>query len=146
MIGPANLAIATTPSVTCVTLCTTSVTLNDTAVLSGGYSPTGTITFKLYDGSTLVDTEMATVNGNGSYTSRPGVAAVAVDRGHLRVHQGTAVVELESDRSGGRMAARKHGRVLQGDRGRAQRHAGCAGGRCDRQVGRADSVCSAAPP
>ena len=33
------------------------MTLNDTAVLSGGYHPTGTITFTLYQGSTLVDTE-----------------------------------------------------------------------------------------
>ena len=36
---------------------TTSVTLKDTAVLSGGYYETGTITFTLYLGSTMVDTE-----------------------------------------------------------------------------------------
>ena len=57
-----------------MTLCTTSVTLKDTAVLSGGHSPTGTITFTLYDGSKLVDTETATVNGNGSYTTPTGYA------------------------------------------------------------------------
>jgi hypothetical protein len=45
--------------------------LTDTAVLSGGYSPTGSITFKLYapDGVTVVDTETVTVTGNGSYTT-----------------------------------------------------------------------------
>jgi hypothetical protein len=47
--------------------------VTDTATLADGISPTGTITFKLYgpsataDCSTLVDTETATVNGNGSY-------------------------------------------------------------------------------
>ena len=56
-----------------VTLGTTSVTLKDTAVLSGGYSARpGTITFTLYDGSKLVDTETVTVSGNGSYTTPTG--------------------------------------------------------------------------
>ncbi len=68
----ASPAITTTPSVTTVTLGTSSVTLNDTAALSGGYSPTGTISFTLYLGSTKVDTETATVNGNGSYTTPTG--------------------------------------------------------------------------
>ena len=46
--------------------------LNDTAVLSGGYHETGTITFTLYLGSTLVDTETVSVSGNGTYTTPTG--------------------------------------------------------------------------
>ena len=48
------------------------MTLNDTAVLAGGFSPTGTITFTLHQGSTLVDTEMVAVTGNGTYTTPTG--------------------------------------------------------------------------
>src|SRR5262249_20245414 len=44
---------------------------NDTAVLSNGFSPTGTITFTLIapDSSTAY-TETVPVNGNGSYSTR----------------------------------------------------------------------------
>jgi hypothetical protein len=73
-VSPANPAIVTTPSVTSVTLGTSPVTLNDTAVLSGGYYESGTLTFTLYLGSTLVDTESVTVSGNGSYTTPTGYA------------------------------------------------------------------------
>ena len=72
MVSPASPTITTTPSVTAVTLGTSLVTLNDTAVLSGGYHETGTITFTLYLGSTLVDTESVPVSGNGTYTTPTG--------------------------------------------------------------------------
>ena len=55
-----------------MTLGTSSVTLNDTAVLSGGYHETGTITFTLYLGSTLENTETVTTTGNGNYTTPTG--------------------------------------------------------------------------
>jgi hypothetical protein len=50
------------------------VPFSDTAVLSGGLTPTGTITFKLYSGSDkscskVLSTGTVIVNGNGSYTS-----------------------------------------------------------------------------
>jgi len=47
--------------------------LTDSATLSGGYSPSCTITFTLYgpDGTTVVDTETVTVNGNGTYSTPP---------------------------------------------------------------------------
>ncbi len=63
-----------TPSQNDVTLGTSALTLNDTAVLSGGANPTGTITFTLYynGGTTAVDTESATANGDGSYTTPTG--------------------------------------------------------------------------
>ena len=67
-----NPSIITTPSQSSVTLGSSSVTLGDTAVLSGGYNPTGTITFTLHLGSTLVDTETVTVNGDGSYSTPTG--------------------------------------------------------------------------
>ena len=68
----ATPAITTTPCPTNVTLCTTAPNLKDTATLSGGNTPTGTITFTLYLGSKLVDTETVTVSGNGNYTTPTG--------------------------------------------------------------------------
>ena len=64
--------IATTPSTTAVTLGTSPVTLGDTAILAHGYDETGTITFTLYLGHTLVDTEYVAVNGDGQYTTPAG--------------------------------------------------------------------------
>jgi hypothetical protein len=72
-VSPASPAIATTPSPTSATLGTTTVTLLDSAVLSGGYFPTGTITFSLVaPGGATVDTETVTVDGNGTYTTPTG--------------------------------------------------------------------------
>ena len=50
------------------------VNLTDTAVLSGGSNPTGTITFNLYynGGSTPVDTETASVSGDNTYSTPTG--------------------------------------------------------------------------
>ena len=72
VVSPANPTITTTPSATAVTLGTSSVNLKDTAVLSDGYYETGSITFTLYLGSTLVDTETVAVSGNGNYTTPTG--------------------------------------------------------------------------
>ena len=71
-VSAASPTITTTASQANVTLGTTSVTLNDTALLSGGYNATGSITFTLYQGTTLVDTETVTVTGNGTYTTPTG--------------------------------------------------------------------------
>ena len=48
--------------------------LTDTATLTGGFSPTGTITFDLYapGGVVPIDTEIVTVSGNGTYTTPTG--------------------------------------------------------------------------
>jgi uncharacterized repeat protein (TIGR01451 family) len=50
--------------------------LQDSAKLSGGSDPTGTITFDLYDNSTCsgtpLDEETASVSGNGTYTTSTG--------------------------------------------------------------------------
>ncbi len=72
VIGKASPSISTTPS-TSNTQCSSTLTLKDTATLSGGDDPTGTITFTLYNpNSTLVDTETVTVSGDGSYTTPKG--------------------------------------------------------------------------
>src|SRR5256714_800536 len=68
-----NPTLSTTPDQTSVTL-GPPVTLKDTAALEGGSTPTGTITFTLVgpDGTTVVDTEMVLVNGNGLYSTPTG--------------------------------------------------------------------------
>jgi hypothetical protein len=65
-------SLTTTPNPTSVGLGSTPTTLQDTAVLSGGSVPTGTITFTLYLGATPVHTETVTVSGDGSYTTSTG--------------------------------------------------------------------------
>ena len=71
-VSAASPTISTTPSPLTVMLGATPVTLNDMALLAGGFSPSGTITFTLHRGSTLLDTEMVTVTGNGTYTTPTG--------------------------------------------------------------------------
>jgi hypothetical protein len=71
-VSPAGPSIATTAGGT-VTL-GSGAKLTDSATLSGGYSPTGAITFRLFapDGTTVVDTETVTVSGNGTYSTPTG--------------------------------------------------------------------------
>ena len=66
-------SITTTPNTTVVPM-GTATNLKDTALLSGGANPTGTITFTLYapNGTTVLDSEQVTVSGNGSYTTPNG--------------------------------------------------------------------------
>ncbi len=71
-INPAAPTLSTTPNPTSLTLGTTAPTLLDSATLSGGYYPTGTLTFSLYLGSTLVKSENVPVSGDGTYVA-PGV-------------------------------------------------------------------------
>src|SRR5262249_14498464 len=70
----ARPAITTTPSPTSVTLGNAAgAVLTETATLSGGNSPTGTITFMLYSPSNmLLETDIVPVNGNGTYTTLTG--------------------------------------------------------------------------
>lgn len=69
----ASPTIAGTPSAATVTPSVSTAPLKDTAVIAGGYNPTGSVTFALIapNGSTA-DTEKVTVNGNGSYTTPTG--------------------------------------------------------------------------
>ena len=85
-VSAASPTLTTTPGSTSVTLGASTVTLKDTAVLAGGYDETGTITFTLFDGSTKVDTETVSVNGNGNYTTATGYTLPPVARNrHLPV-------------------------------------------------------------
>jgi hypothetical protein len=73
--------LVTTPNPTSGTV---GVTLNDTATLSDGYNPEGSITFKLYApgddtcSGTPVYEETVAVSGNGDYSTSPGFASNAV--------------------------------------------------------------------
>jgi uncharacterized repeat protein (TIGR01451 family) len=67
-----TLTTATSPN---VTLSASRVRLSDSATLSGGSNPTGTITFTLTaPGGTTADTETVTANGNGTYATPTGFA------------------------------------------------------------------------
>jgi hypothetical protein len=63
-----NVSLVTTAS-SAVTLGTTAPTLSDSAVLSGGLNPTGTITFTLTGPGGFSYTQTDTVSGNGTYTA-----------------------------------------------------------------------------
>jgi hypothetical protein len=73
--------ISTTPNPSSGKL---GVRLNDSSTLSGGYNPTGSITFKLYPPGNTACTgtpayqQVVTVNGNGTYSTTPGFVSNAV--------------------------------------------------------------------
>ena len=68
VVSPANPTIVTTAS-PAITLGTTAPTLSDTAVLSGGYFPGGSIVFTLTGPGGLSITQTDPVSGNGTYTA-----------------------------------------------------------------------------
>ncbi len=78
---PASLVIVGKASTVLTTRASGPITLggqiHDTAFLSGGLAPTGTITFFVYGptdtfcSAPALDTSTATVNGNGTYQSEP---------------------------------------------------------------------------
>jgi hypothetical protein len=69
VVGKAGPSISTTPNTTVVSA-GTATSLTDTATLSGGDNPTGTITFTLYSPSgSKLDTATVSVSGDGSYTT-----------------------------------------------------------------------------
>src|SRR5256714_1765503 len=72
-VNPDSPTLSTIPDRTSVTL-GPPVTLHDAAFLQGGFNPRGSITFTLVgpDGTTVVDTEMVLVNGNGLYSTPTG--------------------------------------------------------------------------
>src|SRR5262249_2643544 len=72
-VSQASPMLTTTPDLTTVTLGgTIPPTLTDTATLSGGFNPAGSIAFQLFQGGALVHTETVSVHGNGSYTTPMG--------------------------------------------------------------------------
>jgi uncharacterized repeat protein (TIGR01451 family) len=76
VVSPASPTVVTTAS-PAVTLGTTGATLSDSAVLSGGFFETGTITFTLTGPGGFSFTHTDTVNGNGTYTASDMLTAGA---------------------------------------------------------------------
>ena len=68
VVSPASPTIVTTAS-PAITLGTTAPTLSDTAVLSGGYFPGGSIVFTLTGPGGFVYTQTDPVSGNSTYTA-----------------------------------------------------------------------------
>src|SRR5205807_38053 len=76
----ATPAISTVATPAAATLATTAPTLSDSAVLSGGYFPTGSIVFTLTGPGGFSYTQTDTVSGAGTYsasTMLPTMGAVA---------------------------------------------------------------------
>jgi hypothetical protein len=83
--APGDEPVAATPASPAITTAAgpavvvgSGVPLTDSATLSGGFSPTGTITFTLTGpGGGVVDTETVAVNGNGTYSTPHGFVPTA---------------------------------------------------------------------
>ena len=91
-VSQASPTLTTTPSPTTATLGDTAPpVLTDSAKLSGGFAPTGTITFQLFHngGTTPVDTETVTIGGNGTYTTPAGFPLPTTERGRRRPTSGS---------------------------------------------------------
>jgi hypothetical protein len=80
-VNAANPTLTASPGATAVALAGAGATLQDTATLAGGYFETGSLTFTLYQGSSLVETETATVSANGTYTTPTGYTLPATGTG-----------------------------------------------------------------
>ena len=71
LVSPASPAISTVAGGTIVI--GSGSKLTDSALLSGAFNPTGTVTFTLFNPSNVaVYTDVVTVNGNGTYTTAAG--------------------------------------------------------------------------
>ena len=77
IVNPAVTTLTTTAGATVVL--GSGDPLTDSATLSGGTAPKGTITFTLYapNGTTVLATQTASVNGNGTYTTPAGYTPTA---------------------------------------------------------------------
>src|SRR5262249_50799943 len=67
--SPTGIVTTASPNVTLPSGPPGTVTVSDSAVLSGGFSPTGTITFILSGPGGFSFTQTDTVSGNGTYTA-----------------------------------------------------------------------------
>ena len=65
LVSEAMPSLTTAPNASTVTVGLTATTTTDTATLSGGYDPSGNITFTLFFGATLLDTEVSACQGTG---------------------------------------------------------------------------------
>jgi hypothetical protein len=67
--SPVGPSLTTTTNPSAVTLTDSSVTITDTAELSGGFDPTGSLTFMVAGPGSLSFTDTDTVTGNGTFTA-----------------------------------------------------------------------------
>jgi uncharacterized repeat protein (TIGR01451 family) len=79
-VAPESPTLLTTASPD-ITLSTTAPTLTDSADLTGGFNPTGTIVFTLTGPGGFSFTEDATVDGNGTYTASTTLPATGTVAG-----------------------------------------------------------------
>jgi hypothetical protein len=77
VVSPAKPNVVTTANPSSVTLGSSGATLSDSAVLSGGFFETGTLTFTLTGPGGFSFTTTDTVNGNGTYTASDTLTAGA---------------------------------------------------------------------
>jgi SdrD B-like domain len=77
VVSPAHPNLVTTANPAIATLGTSGAALTDSAVLSGGFHETGTITFVLSGPGGFTYTQTDTVNGNGTYTAGTTLTAGA---------------------------------------------------------------------
>ncbi len=70
MVSPASPTLVTTASSAITLVGARAPTLTDTAVLSGGYFPIGSIVFTLTGPNGFLDTQTDTVSGNGTYSAQ----------------------------------------------------------------------------
>jgi hypothetical protein len=73
-VSPAKVSLFSTASPQSVILGGAPATLKDMATLSGGYFPSGTLTFELFaPNNAVLDTETVPVAGNGAYNTPVGL-------------------------------------------------------------------------
>jgi hypothetical protein len=101
LVSTRNTTLTTTPEPTAATLGSSPTTLNDSAVLSGGNAPTGTITFTLVApaGGGVVDTETVSVSGDGTYATPAGYAVPATAAA-VGTYQWTAAYSGDANNNG----------------------------------------------
>ena len=102
VVSPANPTLVTTASAA-ITLTTTAPTLSDSAVLSGGYFPTGSIVFTLTGPNGIVSTQTDTVSGNATYTASTVLATTGTVVGTYTwsvTYQGDANNNAADDQGG----------------------------------------------
>jgi len=80
VVSAASPSLVTTAS-GAITLGTTAPTLSDSAVLSGGFFATGTITFTLTGPGGFFFTHTDTVSGNGTYTAGTALPTIGTVAG-----------------------------------------------------------------
>ena len=101
LVSPASPTLFTTASEAPGNIVGTAIP-QDSAVLAGGFSATGTITFMLHaPNNTVVDTETVSVNGNGTYSTSNSQVATQVGTYTWTAHYSGDLLNHSADDQGG---------------------------------------------